>query len=107
MLKKVVVGVPLLTLVALFIFVIFINLNSFDSASVEEEKVNAANAVSIDLSETVFADPKEYGQPIEKSRFGEPKDFIIAIHSEWSEMDTGEQYAISFGSESYGLISSI
>ncbi|MCM3611099.1 hypothetical protein M4S82_07510 [Planococcus sp. MERTA32b] len=107
MLKKVVVGVPLLTLVGLCIFVIFLNLDSSDSASVQEEKVNDTKTASFDSSENVFTDPKEYGQPIENSRFGEPKDFILAIHREWSEMARGEQNDISSGSESYGLISAL
>lgn len=107
MLKKGIVGIPLLALVGLFAFVISINQDSSDSARGQEEKMAGTEAANFDSSESALGDPREYGHPIEKSRFGEPKDFVLAIHSQWNEMDWEEQYAISATSQSFDLISSL
>lgn len=104
MLKKVIVGIPVMALMGLIAFVIFINLDSSDS-TVGQEEVGGAVAANLDSGENISTGPKEYGLPIEKSRFGEPKDFVLAIHSKWRELEREEQVTLSADSESFALIS--
>ncbi|MDN7247152.1 hypothetical protein QWY16_10895 [Planococcus shenhongbingii] len=105
--RKLIVAVPLLTLVCLITLVISVNIRDSESPKIQEEVVQATESEKLEMSKHNPANPKGYGQQIESSSFGEPKDLVLSIHGKWNSLSVEEQYSISPDSESYRLISSV
>ncbi|MGK7377347.1 hypothetical protein ACSFXN_05860 [Planococcus sp. 1R117A] len=105
--RKLIVAVPLLTLVCLITLVFSVNMRDSESPEIQEEVVQATEPKKLEMSKHNPANPKGYGQQIESSLFGEPKDLVLSIHGKWNSLSVEEQYLISPDSESYRLISSV
>lgn len=107
-LKKIVVGVPLIMFVALVILIFSVNAGS-DSSSISHEKTNEAGKdEKLEMSKHNPANPKYYGLQAEQPLYdGSAEGVVTAVTEKWDRLTIEEQYSIAPDSKAYGIIASV
>lgn len=106
LLKKTIVGIPLLTLALLLGLIISVNLADSDSPIVHEE-IEEKEPKVLEMSRDNPANPKAHWFQPEGGSSGDPKDLVMEVHAAWHNLSIEEQYTTSPDSESYQLIASV
>lgn len=104
MLKKIVIGVPLLALTWLVLLAISVNIGDSDSPVAEEVAIEEKDA----LEKYKFANfEEEEAYQISYTSYSDFESFVNGLYSTWNSLEVEDRYAISSSRDHAQVISSV
>lgn len=104
MLKKIVIGLPLLALTWLVLLAISVNIGDSDSPVAEKVEVEEKDA----LEKYKFANfEEEEAYQISYTSYSDFDSFVNGLYSTWHSLEVADRYAISSGGDHAKVISSV